>query len=60
VNPSLTVRLHSRKEHVWQRLVHEEKVVVAMCEHDGPGVLLRPLLEVIEERLESARALLRI
>jgi hypothetical protein len=60
VNQPFTVRLHSRKEQIWQRLVHEEKVVVAMSEHDGSRVLLRPRLEVSEECLESARAPLRI
>jgi hypothetical protein len=60
VHKPFTVRLDSRREQVRQRLVDEEKVVVSVREHDRSAVLLRPSLEAIQERGESARALLRI
>jgi hypothetical protein len=53
VNQAFAIGLHSGKERVGQRLIHEEEVIVTVPEHDRPGVLLRAHLDVRKEGLES-------
>src|SRR4029450_2064735 len=56
VNEALAICLQPGKEQVWQRLIEDEEMVIAMCEHDRPAVLLRSRLQSREERLEPTRA----
>jgi hypothetical protein len=45
VNEALTKGLQPGKEQVRERLIEDEEVVIALCEHDRPAVLLRSHLQ---------------